>query len=56
MFFERYPYLLWFLCLSAGMRVIGVTTMLPEDELQQHTPDLMRSAITYVSVAELINL
>jgi hypothetical protein len=48
--------MLWFLCLSAGMRVVGVTTMLHEDELQQHAPDLMRSAITYVSVADLANL
>jgi hypothetical protein len=43
-------------CLSAGMRVIGVATMLPEDELQLQTPNLMRGAITYVSVADLINL
>jgi hypothetical protein len=38
------------------MRVIGVTTMLLEDELQQHTPDLMRSAITHISVADLVSL
>lgn len=40
---------------AAGMRVIGVTTMLSAEELAQHSPDLTRGEITNITVTDITN-
>lgn len=42
--------------LAAGMRVVGVTTMLPASQMTAHSPDLVCSDIGSLKAAELAGL